>query len=59
MVVEHFARDPFLGLSFPQDGVEVRKVVVDVYPDVAPAAQGPAAQLGTLDTVFSFSVSFM
>lgn len=49
MVVEHFARDPFLGLSFPQDGVEVGEVVVNVDPDVAPTAQGPAAQFGTLD----------
>lgn len=48
-MVEHFARDAFLGLGFPQDGVEVGEVVVNVDPDVAPTAQGPAAQFGTLD----------
>lgn len=48
MVVENFARCPFFGLSFPQDGVQIRKVVVNVDPNVAPTTQRPAAQLGTL-----------
>lgn len=48
MVVEHFARDPFLGFGFPQYGVEIREVVVNVYSDIAPAAQRPAAKLRTL-----------
>lgn len=50
MVVEHFARRPLLGPGFPQDGIQVREVVVYVDPDVAPAAQRPAAQLGTLES---------
>lgn len=45
MVVEHFARDPFLGFGLPQYGVEIREVVVNVYSDIAPAAQRPAAKL--------------
>lgn len=49
MVVEHFARSPFLGLRFPQDRIQVREVVVNVDPDVAPTSQRPAAQLGTLE----------
>lgn len=48
MVVEHFARDPFLGFGFPQYGVEIREVVVNVYSDIAPAAQRPDAKLRTL-----------
>lgn len=48
MVVEHFARDPFLGFGFPQYGVEIREVVVNVYSDIAPATQRPAAKLRTL-----------
>ncbi len=45
MVVGHFARDPLLGLSFPQDGVEIREVMVNVYSSIVPSAQRPAAKL--------------
>lgn len=48
MVVEHFARDPFFGFGFPQYGVEIREVVVNVYSDITPTAQRPAAKLRTL-----------
>lgn len=45
MVVEHFARDPLLGLRFPQYGVEIGEVMVNVYSTIAPSAQRPAAEL--------------
>lgn len=45
MVVEHFARDPLLGLGFPQNGVEIGEVMVNVYSVIAPPTQRPAAEL--------------
>lgn len=48
MVIEHFARDPLLGLGFPQYGVEIREVMVNVYSITAPSTQRPAAELRTL-----------
>lgn len=48
MVVEHFARDPLLGLAFPQNGVQIGEVVVNVNAIIAPSTQRPAAELGTL-----------
>lgn len=48
MVVEHFARDPLLGLGLPQYGVEIWEVMVNVYSVVAPSPQRPAAELRTL-----------
>lgn len=44
MVVEHFARDPLLGLGFPQYGVKIGEVMVDVYSVIAPPTQRPAAE---------------
>lgn len=49
-MVEYLAWDQVLALSFPQDGVEIGEVVVDVYPVVAPSPQRPAAELRTLRT---------
>lgn len=48
MVVEHFAGDPLLGLGFPQYGVKIGEVMVDVYSVIAPPTQRPAAELWTL-----------
>lgn len=48
VVVEHFARDPFLGLGFPQYSVEVGEVMVNVYSIAAPSTQRPPTQLRTL-----------
>lgn len=48
MVVEHFARDILLCFGFPQYGVEIREVMMDVYSIIAPSTQGPAAKLWTL-----------
>lgn len=45
MVVEHFAGDPLLGFGFPQYGVEVGEVMVNVYSITAPSTQRPAAKL--------------
>lgn len=47
-MVKHFPGDPLPGLRLPEDGVEVREVVVDVDAILGPLSQGPAAQLRTL-----------
>lgn len=49
MMVEHFARDPLLGLSFPQYRIEIRKVMVNVYSIIAPSTKWPATELWSLN----------
>lgn len=48
VVVEHFARNPLLCLSLPENWVEIRKVVVDIYAIIGPSTKRPTTELWTL-----------